>query len=89
MLINAFSHAFGPGYWDVATRAGLAGITDQRDAEYSGPAIQALANLTADERATLQQQLAQIVGKSFSMLNGRNAKAACAEALVVISPVSS
>ena len=65
VLINAFRHAFGPGYWDVATRAGLAGIADQRDAEYSGPAIEALANLTADEQAILQQQLVQIVGNSL------------------------
>src|SRR5712692_9362820 len=61
-LINAFSHAFGPGYWDVVTRAGLAGITDQRDAEYRGPALQSLANLTAAEQAALEQQLMQIVG---------------------------
>jgi GH25 family lysozyme M1 (1,4-beta-N-acetylmuramidase) len=62
VLINAFSHAFGTGYWDVVTRAGLAGIADQRQAEYAGPMIQALANLTAAEQAALQQQLIRIVG---------------------------
>jgi GH25 family lysozyme M1 (1,4-beta-N-acetylmuramidase) len=61
VLINAFSHAFGKDYWQVVLRAGLAGLADQRQAEYTGPAIQSLTNLTGDEQAALQQQLAKIV----------------------------
>jgi GH25 family lysozyme M1 (1,4-beta-N-acetylmuramidase) len=61
ILINAFSHAFGPDYWQVVLRAGLANIANQRDAQYSGPAIQALASLTDVERTLLLQKLTQIV----------------------------
>ena len=61
IMINAFNHAFGAGYWDVVLRAGLGSIADQRLAEYGGPAIQALSNLTAGEQAALEQQLESIV----------------------------
>jgi lysozyme len=62
IMINAFRHAFGAPYWDVVTRAGLTSIAEQREVPYSGPAIQALSNLTDAEQAALQQQLSQIVG---------------------------
>ncbi len=63
ILINAFSHAFGTiNYWQVVQRAGLADIANARQAEYSGPAIAALTNLTDAEQAALQQQLSQLVG---------------------------
>jgi len=61
IMINAFNHAFGAGYWDVVLRAGLGSIADQRSAEYGGPAIQALNNLTAIEQAAVEQQLGLIV----------------------------
>ena len=62
VMINAFSHAFGASYWDVVLRCGLGNIADQRQAEYAGPAIQALSQLTEAEQAALEQQLANIVG---------------------------
>jgi lysozyme len=61
IMINAFSHAFGSGYWDVVLRAGLGSLADQRQAEYPGPGIAALSGLTDVEQAMLQQQLTQIV----------------------------
>jgi GH25 family lysozyme M1 (1,4-beta-N-acetylmuramidase) len=65
ILINAFSHAFGTiNYWQVVQRAGLADIANARQAEYSGPAIAALTNLTDAEQAALQQQLSHLVGAS-------------------------
>jgi hypothetical protein len=61
IMINAFSHAFGAGYWDVVLRAGLGSIADQRLAAYGGPAIQALVNLTDMEQAAVEQQLMKLV----------------------------
>jgi len=65
VMINAFSRAFGAGYWDVVLRAGLGSLADQRQAEYSGPAIQALTSLSAAEQAALGQVLAQILTGPF------------------------
>ena len=62
IMINAFSHAFGPDYWLVVQRAGLAAMADQRAAQYAGPAINALAALSQAEQAALEQKLTQLVG---------------------------
>ncbi len=64
IMINAFSHAFGADYWQVVLRVGLASLADQRQAEYSGPALAALSNLTGAEQAALEQALQMIVGTS-------------------------
>jgi lysozyme len=59
-MINAFSRAFGPAYWDVVTRAGLTELAvpaSNRPLLYAGPPIDALPNLTAAEKVALKRAL--------------------------------
>ena len=62
VMINAFSHAFGAGFFDIITRCGLAGMADQRPAPYTGPVIDAILSLSALEQASLTQALLALVG---------------------------
>jgi lysozyme len=62
VMINAYSRAFGVGFFDIITRCGLAGMADQRPAVYSGPAIEAITGLDALGHASLTEALLAIVG---------------------------
>ncbi len=61
VMINAFSHAFGAGFFDIISRCGLAGMADQRSAPYTGPAIEAIPTLDAMGQASLTQALLALV----------------------------
>jgi hypothetical protein len=39
-VVHAFSRAFGPGFWDVLSEAGLTSLTENSDQRYHGPAIE-------------------------------------------------
>ena len=46
--------AFGKdAYFDLLTKAGLAGLINARQALYTGPAIEEMPALTADQKAAL------------------------------------
>jgi lysozyme len=60
VMINAFSRAFGPTFWEVVTRAGLTGMADpdsNRTQPYAGPPIEDLPGLTDAEEAALKDAL--------------------------------
>lgn len=63
-VINALfftAAAVGKAGWDLVVAAGLTELVKARQAPYAGPAIDALPNLTAQERALLHQRLPDLV----------------------------
>ncbi len=60
-MINAFSKAFGPTFWDdVVVRAGLTSMglpPENRPKPYAGPPVDEIPNLTDDEKARLKAAL--------------------------------
>jgi len=61
MMINAFSKAFGPMFWeDVVVRIGLTSIgipSENRPKPYTGPAVDQIPDLTDDEKTKLKAAL--------------------------------
>lgn len=55
-MINAFSKAFGAGYWDIVVRCGLTELgipAANRSLRYTGPALEKIPSLGDAERAAL------------------------------------
>jgi lysozyme len=56
VMVNAFSQAFGAGYWDIVIRCGLTALAippDNRPLPYSGPPLEQIPSLSDAERAAL------------------------------------
>jgi len=70
VIINAFAEAFGDGYWVVAQRAGLEAIADRREEIYTGVTIEALPNLTNEEKDALRETLNRLMGTEVRSSRG-------------------
>lgn len=52
-VIDIFARAFLENFREVMLRADLTGLADKREAVYTGPTVEQMPNLTAEERAAL------------------------------------